>query len=77
MARPTTIISEVIGNKLGTVVTVLNPWSVWFQLYDLNENGTLPGFMMREKEYETELDATAMFEAWKKEAKLLVAAGDM
>lgn len=78
MARPTTIRSKQVGNKLAMVTSVLNPFSVWFQLYDTEwtgkENG--PFFLIREDEFEAELEATAMFEAWVKESELLVAAGD-
>lgn len=76
--RPTTIRSRRIGNKMATVVSILNePFAVWFQLYQLGDSLDLPGFMIREDRYDNELDAVAMFEAWAKEAKLLVAAGDM
>ena len=78
--RPTTIRSEQIGHYLGTVVSILNePFAVWFQLYDLGTGiePKLPGFMVREDRYDNEPDAVAKFEAWAKEAKLLVAAGDM
>lgn len=76
--RPTTIRSKRIGHYLGTVVSVLNePFAVWFQLYHLGDSLDLPGFMVREDRYDNELDAVAMFEAWEKEAELLVAAGDM
>lgn len=79
MSRPTTIRSALIGNKLGTVVTILNPFSVWFQLYDIGFNGNKDGpyAMIREDEFDCELDAVALFGAWKKEAELLHAVGDI
>jgi len=76
--RPTTIRSKRVGNKMATVVSVLNqPFTVWFQLYELGDSLDLPGFIVREVRFYTELDAVAMFEAWAKETELLVAAGDM
>lgn len=78
--RPTTIRSKQVGHYLGTVVSILNePFAVWFQLYDLGGGiePKLPGYIVREDRYDNELDAVAFFEAWAKEADLLVAAGDM
>lgn len=78
--RPTTIRSKQIGSYLGTVVSILNePFAVWFQLYDLGRGiePKLPGYIVREDRYDNELDAVAFFEAWAKEAALLVKLGDM
>lgn len=72
--RPTTIRSRVIGNKMATVVSVIGGgrgFAVWFQLYYLGDSLDLPGFMVSEVEYDNELDATSLFDAWVKEAELL------
>ena len=75
---PTTIRSAMIGNKLGTVVSVMNPgFEVWFQLYQVNDAKGGPFMMIREDKFDTELDATAMFAAWVTESALLAAAGDI
>jgi len=80
--RPTTIRSKAVSKYFATVVSVMegDKFEVWFQIYLVLSKGRTEGgpfVMVREDKFDTELDATAMFEAWVKESKLLVAVGDM
>jgi len=71
--RPTTIRSAMIGNKLGTVISVIGHghFEVWFQLYQVNDVKGGPFMMVREDRFDTESDAKSFFDAWVYENHLL------
>jgi len=69
----------MIGNKLGTVVSVTGNGELkaWFQLYQVNAIKGGPFMLIREDEFENEYEANDLFKAWVVEAALLVEVGDM
>lgn len=74
----TMIRHQSIGNKIGVVLTEFGrqPFTAHFQLY-MQSKDTGSGLLVRSDPYDDEAGAIQMFEAWQKEAALLVAAGDM
>ena len=74
---PTLLEHGQIGNKLAIAVSVSSRdgHRAYFQLYHINPNGSR--LLMREESFGSDYEAEKLFDAWKKEAELLVAAGDM
>jgi hypothetical protein len=77
MAVPTIIRADKFGAFIGVVNTTFTPeFTARFQLYAAGDAGDAL-LLVRESAWDEEAGAVEAWEAWRKEARLLVDLGDM